>query len=326
MTVNPTPHSTKKHMPASTETDYIPLYRFWQPRYWLLWVGLGALRLMIMLPFRVQLWIGSLLGRLLFIIVPKRRRIAAINLRICFPELDDAELSRLVRAHGESLGCSIFEIGLALWARYARVERLITLKGLDNLTKPLEQGHGVVILSGHFPAIELVGRVAKKSLPEMGAMYRPLKNPLIDQLLRRARAKITSLLIPKDGVRQMIRLLRKGVPVWYAADQSYNRINAELVPFFNEPAMTNASLTSIARMGKARVVPFYQRRFADGSGYEGVFLPALENFPTDDQVADAERVNALLAEWIRKAPEQYYWVHRRFKNRPEPYPDPYRDI
>jgi KDO2-lipid IV(A) lauroyltransferase len=306
--------------------DYIPLYRFWQPRYWLLWVGLGALRLMIMLPFRMQLWIGSLLGRLLFTIITKRRRIAAINLRICFPELDDTELSQLVRAHGESIGCSVFEIGMALWARYARVEKLVTLKGLENLTKPLKQGHGVVILSGHFPAIELVARVVGKSLPDMGAMYRPLKNPLIDQLLRRARTKSISALIPKDGVRQLIRLLRRGEPVWYAADQSYNRINAELVPFFGEPAMTNASLTSITRMGKACVVPYYQRRLADGSGYEGVFLPTLENFPTDDQVADAERVNTLLAEWIRKAPEQYYWVHRRFKNRPAPYPDPYRDI
>jgi len=319
-------HDGNNHMPDSVDADYIPLYRFWQPRFWPLWVGLGVLRLMIMLPFRVQLWIGGQLGRLLFVMVPKRRRIAAINLRLCFPELDEPALRRLLRAHGESLGFSVFEIGLALWASRARVEQLVRIEGLDNLTAPLEQGHGVVVISGHFPAIELIGRAIRKSTPPAAAMYRPLKNPLIDQLLRRARRKAISTLIPKDGIRQMIRLLRNGTPVWYAADQSYDRAYAELVPFFGEPAMTNAALTHIARMGKARVVPFYPRRLADGSGYECIFLPALENFPGNDPAADAEYINNLLAEWIRKAPEQYYWVHRRFKNRPEPNPEPYRDI
>ncbi len=326
MIMNSKPRSPENSSPNNAESDYVPLYRFWQPRYWLLWAGLGILRLIILLPFHVQLWIGKLIGRLVFAIAPKRRRIAEINLRLCFPELDDAAQHQLLRDHGSSLGFSASEIGLALWGSEARVDKLVTLKGIENLTGPLERGQGVIILSGHFPAIELVGRIARKSLPDMGAMYRPLKNPLLDQLLRRARAKAISPLIPKDGVRQMIRLLRKGTPVWYASDQSYNRINAELVPFFNEPAMTNAALSNIVRMGKACVVPFFQRRLADGSGYEGTFFPALEDFPTDDQAADAERVNALLAEWIRTAPEQYYWVHRRFKNRPEPCPDPYRDL
>ncbi len=311
---------------ASQGPDHIPLYRFWQPRYWPLWIGIGALRLMVLLPFRVQLRIGRVLGRLLFAIAPKRRRITEINLRICFPELDDSAVRKLVRAHGASLGFSALEIGLALWGSYSRIEKLMTIKGLENLTTPLENGHGVVVLSGHFPAMELIGRVIKTSFPNMAGMYRPLKNPLIDQLLRRARGKAASTLIPKDGVRQMIRLIRKGVPVWYASDQSYDRANSALVPFFNEPAMTNTALTNIVQMGKALVVPFFPRRLADGSGYECVFLPALEDFPTNDPVADAKRVNELLAEWIRKAPEQYYWVHRRFKNRPAPLPDVYRDI
>lgn len=313
-------------MSKSTETGYVPLYRFWQLRYWPLWAGLGILRLLVMLPFGFQWLLGRLLGRLLFMAVPKRRRIAAANLKLCFPELDESGQNRLLHAHAESIGFSVFEVGFALWSSQARIDRLVTLEGLDNISKPLERGHGVIVLSGHFPAAELVGRAIKKHIPPPGAMYRPLKNQLVDQLLRRARGKSIDPLIPKDDVRQMIRLLRKGFPVWYASDQSYDRINAELVPFFGEPAMTNASLTSIARMSKARIVPFYQRRLADGSGYRGVFLPALENFPTDDPKADAERVNALLADWIRKAPEQYYWIHRRFKNRPPPHPDPYRDI
>ncbi|MDP7153340.1 MAG: lysophospholipid acyltransferase family protein [Gammaproteobacteria bacterium] len=324
--MNSTYDANTKYTPESNEPGYIPLYRFWQPRYWLLWIGIGILRLAIMLPFRAQRFLGALLGRVLFVVAPKRRRIAEINLRICFPELDEPALRALVHAHGASLGFSVFEIGLALWADLTQIEKLVTLKGIDHVKTPLSKGQGVVILSGHFPALELVGRIVGENLPCVAAMYRPLKNPLVNQLLRRARAKSVAPLISKNGIRQMIRLLRKGTSVWYASDQSYHRDNAELVPFFSEPAMTNPSLTGIARMSKASVVPFYQYRLADGSGYEGVFLPALENFPSNDPAADAERVNTMIAEWARKVPEQYYWVHRRFKNRPEPWPDPYQDI
>ena len=313
-------------MPEKTQTDDVPLYRFRQPRFWPLWAGLGILRLLVLLPLRVQWQIGRVLGRLMMIVVPKRRRIAEANLRLCFPDLEEKELDRLLRAHAESIGFSPFEIGLALWGSQARIERLVTIEGLDYIKAALEQGHGVIILSGHFPAIEIIGRVAMNMLPAMGAMYRPIKNPLVDQLIRRARGKSIPHLIPKDGARQMIRLLRKGTPVWYASDQSYERAGAELVPFFGEPAMTNTSLSGIVKMSKARVIPFYQRRLAGGGGYVGKFLPSPEDFPTEDPAADARRVNELLETWIREAPEQYYWVHRRFKNRPEPYPDPYAGV
>ena len=129
-------------MPKTTESDYVPLYQFWQPRFWLLWIGLGILRLMVMLPFRIQWQLGRLLGRLLFFIVPKRRRIAEINLRICFPELDEIALRQLLIAHGESIGFSVFEIGLALWAGQTRIEKLVSLEGLENLTTPTQTRSG----------------------------------------------------------------------------------------------------------------------------------------------------------------------------------------
>ena len=121
----------------------------------------------------------------------------------------------------------------------------------------------------------------------------------------------------------MIRKLTQGVSVWYAADQSYRRGYSVLVPFFGEPAMTNAALTHIARISDAPVVPFVARRLADGSGYEIRIEPALENFPSGDMAADAERVNAIIEGWIRLAPHEYYWIHRRFKGRPEGFADPY---
>jgi KDO2-lipid IV(A) lauroyltransferase len=154
-------------------------------------------------------------------------------------------------------------------------------------------------------------------------MYRPMGNPLVDQIIRRARRRGAEVLIPKDDIRKMIRALRKGKMVWYAPDQSYSGKYSELVPFFGEPAMTNAALTHLARIGKACVVLYLPRRLDNGAGYYAEIKPALENFPSGDPAADALRINKLLEEHIRLAPEQYYWIHRRFKHRPAPYTDPY---
>ena len=237
-----------------------------------------------------------------------------VNLELCFPELEASERRRLLREHFASLGMAIFEMGMAWWASDRRLARLTRIDGLENLAAPLAEGAGVVLLSGHFSGTELTGRTLQQSVPVMAAMYRTNKNGLLDEVLIRARVRAIRQLIPKDDMRQMIRVLRGGgIPVWYAPDQSYRHKYSELVPFFGVPAMTNAALTHIARLGQAQVVPYFPRRLAGGRGYQVDILPALENFPTDDPAADAERINRLLEERIRLAPSQYYWVHRRFK-------------
>jgi KDO2-lipid IV(A) lauroyltransferase len=300
-----------------------PLYRFWQPRYWPLWLGLAVLRALVFLPYRAQLRVGRALGRLLFRLMPKRRHIAAVNLRLCFPELAEQERHAILRRLFESLGIGAFELGMAWWASDERVQRIVRIDGLENLQKPLREGRGVVLLSGHFSAQELTGRVIKMSVPDIAALYRPNRNAFVNELLFRGRSNTASRLIPKDAMRTMLRTLKQGLTVWYAPDQSYRRKYSALVPFFGEPAMTNAALTHIARISKAAVVPYFPRRLEDGSGYHVEILPALDRFPTDDPAGDALRVNRLLEERIRRAPDQYYWVHRRFKQRPPEFPDPY---
>ena len=316
-------NATEKVRPEKNDSGDIPLYRFWQPRYWPLWLSVLVLRILILLPFRQQVRVGKFLGRIAFRLLPKRRMIAAVNLSLCFPELGQEARDKLLVEHFESLGIGLFDLGMSYWASDARLEGLIQIDGLENLLRPLRDGRNVIILSGHFPAVELTGRPMREKISDMAIMYRPTRNPFVDQLLRRGRQRSASILIPKDGMRQMIRTLKQGIPVWYASDQSYNRKYHALVPFFGEPAMTNAALTHIARMTKSVVVPYFPRRLEGGNGYFGEFLPALKNFPSEDPAADALRVNELLEEKIRLAPEQYYWVHRRFKDRPAPHPDPY---
>jgi KDO2-lipid IV(A) lauroyltransferase len=313
----------EKIKPGKDDSGEIPLYRFWQPYYWPLWLALLVLRVLILLPFRQQIRVGRLIGRLGLWMLPKRRKIAAINLSLCFPELSKDARNELLIKHFESLGIGLLDLGMAWWASDARLAKLIHIDGLENLLQPLRDRHSVVILSGHFAAVELTGRVMREKIRDVGVMYRPSRNPFVDQILRRGRSRSASILIPKDSLRQMLRTLKQGIPIWYASDQSYNRKYHALVPFFGEPAMTNAALTHIARMTDSVVVPYFSRRLENGSGYYGEFLPALENFPSADPAADALRINKLLEEKIRLAPEQYYWIHRRFKDRPAPHPDPY---
>lgn len=298
------------------------LLRFWQPRYWPIWLGMGLLRLLVLLPFRAQLVIGAGLGRLMHALLRSRRRIARINLRLCFPELDDKALRDLVRRHFVSLGIGLFDVGMSWWASDARVKALVHIDGLEHLEEAQRGGRGVLLLSGHFPATELTGRVVKLQLPQLAALYRPFRNPLLDELMRRGRGR-TAAVIPKDSMRSLLKALKQGTIAWYAPDQAYRRQHSVLVPFFGEPAMTNAALSHIARLSGAPVVPYFPRRLADGSGYRVTIMPALENFPSGDLARDAQRINALFEERIRLAPDQYYWVHRRFKGRPEEFVDPY---
>jgi len=304
-------------------TDNIALYSFWQPRYWPMWAGIGLLKIVFWLPQPARMAIGRWLGRSIMRLAGSRRRIAKTNLQICFPELSAADRDALLLRHFESIGMGVVELGIAWWASDSEMNRLVELRGIEHLHAALKQGKGVLMLSGHFAAIELSGRPFSPLFPPMAAMYRPSSNPFTDQLMRRCRGRSTADLLTKTSIRQLLRVLRENRPVWYAGDQAYRRKGTVLAPFFGEPAATNSAISQIARLSGAPVVPFFPLRLDNGRGYRLVVQPALEKFPSGDDQADAARLNRVLEDLIRTAPEQYYWVHRRFKGRPDGYPDPY---
>jgi KDO2-lipid IV(A) lauroyltransferase len=299
------------------------LLRFWQPRFWPLWLGAALLRALVWLPYRAQRTAGAWIGRLLYVVLQERRAIAAVNLRLCFPEIDAPGRRRLLRRHFTSLGMGVIDLANAAWATDEQIVSRVRFEGLDNLRAALAAGRGAIVLSGHFSGTEITGRALAAEIPHLAALYRPLHNPLVDVFMRRTRLRAVEALIPKDNMRQLIRSLKQGTAVWYASDQNYRRHYSLLLPFFGEPAMTNGALTHIARLSGAPVVPYLPRRLPDGR-YEVRILPALDGFPTGDIAADTRRVTGLIEEHIRGAPEQYYWVHRRFRKRPAPLPDPYR--
>jgi KDO2-lipid IV(A) lauroyltransferase len=308
---------------VSPDDDWRPLSQFWQPRYWGIWVCLGLLRLNAFLPYRMQMAEGRALGRLLYHLLRGRRRVAAVNLALCFPNETPGAREHLLRDHFSSLGMTVIEHALAWWASDALVHRLVDLRGTDNLARAMAGGRGVILLTGHFGAQEFSGRAFALACPTAAGFYRPIRNPLLDEVFKRVRKKSAPILIPKDAVRRVVRALRRGMPVWYAPDQSYRRAQSALVPFFGEPAMTTTGLSELVRLGNAVVVPLLPTRLPNGRGYRLEILPALEDFPGASPGEDAGRVNAILEAHIRKVPEQYYWLHRRFKGRPEGFPDPY---
>jgi KDO2-lipid IV(A) lauroyltransferase len=312
-----------KHPESVMSNDLIPLYRFWQPRFWTVWLALGILRLIVALPQPARMACGRGLGRVGHKYVAKRRKIARRNLELCFPELSPAELDALTLKHFESLGMSIIELGMAWWCSYEELDKLWTVEGIEHMHAALEKGRGAIMLSGHLAVTEVSGRALLPLLPPMAAMYRPSDNPMNDQIIRRCRGSSVPDLITKTGIRQLIKTLRNNSPVWYAADQAYEGKGAMLVPFFGEPAMTNAAISQIAKVSGAPVLPFMPLRRDNGRSYEIRFLPPLDEFPSESLENDALRVHKILEARIREAPEQYYWVHRRFKGRPEDYPDPY---
>jgi KDO2-lipid IV(A) lauroyltransferase len=292
------------------------------PRYWGTWLSLALLRLLVLLPFPAQLALGQALGIALGHLLGRRRRIAETNLTLCFPELSREARARLLWRSFESLGLALIEVGMAWWGSDARLRRLVEIEGLEHLRAALTGGRGAILLSAHFTTLEIGGRLLRLFQP-FRPIYRPTKNPLWDWVMLRRRQQHVERAIDRRDVRGMFRALRANEPVWYAPDQDYGREHSVFVPFFGVLAATITATSRLAALSGAPVVPFFQYRKPDGSGYRLVIEPPLEGFPGPDPAADAERINRLIEARVREHPEQYLWSHRRFKTRPPGEAPPY---
>jgi KDO2-lipid IV(A) lauroyltransferase len=297
-------------------------YPLYSPIYWPTWVGMALLWLISqLLTFTQAMTIGRLLGKLIYQVSPKRRYIASVNLKICFPQLSEEAREQRLLAHFHSLGIGIVMIGFAWWAKDDKLRTLIEIEGLDHIKQSLDKGQGVILLSAHFTDLEITGRLLSLFQP-IAVMYRPHENPVIEWAFSRNRQMRFEAAIPRNDIRQVIRTLKRNLPVWYAPDQSFKGRNSTLAPFFGEPAGTNTATSRLGKISGADVILFSGFRKQDGSGYHLIIHPPLTNFPTDDLTQDATRINGLIEKAIGYAPEQYLWIHRRFKKR-KVIPDPY---
>lgn len=290
------------------------------PRYWPTWLAVGLLRLISLLPYPLIMAIGYLIGSLLYPLAQRRRQIAEINLQLCLPALNRTQRRRLIRSHFHALGKGLVEISMAWWWPQRRLEKLLLrIDGMEHLP-PVDSPHGNIYLTAHFSSLELSGRYLGARRASY-AMYRPNENPVLEQLIRHYRGTHLLGLIPRNDVREMVRVLKNHGSVWFAPDQNYAHKGKVFADFMGVPAATHTATSRFARSSGARVIPFVLFRVP--GGYHLRIEPPLDEFPSDDPLRDAERINAQFAEWVRIAPEQYNWIHRRFKTRPDGGPPPY---
>ncbi|MBJ7575916.1 LpxL/LpxP family Kdo(2)-lipid IV(A) lauroyl/palmitoleoyl acyltransferase [Luteimonas sp. MC1828] len=285
------------------------------PRHWPTWLGIGAMALLARLPWPLQRAVGRTFGALLRAALPRRRHIAARNIALCFPELDAAARDALLRHHFAAIGIGVFEFARAWWGSVAPLRRGLVVEGLEHVHAPRAAGRGVIVVSGHFTTLEVCGRLMCDHIPLAG-MYRPHAQAAMEWAVRRGRARYAAAMFPKQDLRGAVRHLKRGGLLWYAPDQDPSRGDSVFVPFFGQPAHSLKSTHQLARMSGAAVVFFQHARRADG-GYTLRLFPATAGYPTADAVADTAEVMAAIEAMVRAAPEQYLWIHRRFKRRPD---------
>ncbi|WP_110631564.1 LpxL/LpxP family Kdo(2)-lipid IV(A) lauroyl/palmitoleoyl acyltransferase [Salinicola salarius] len=285
------------------------------PRYWGAWLGIGLMRAGAMLPWRLKLALGRGIGLLTWKLAKRRRHITDTNLALCFPELDDRQRAELVRKTFIANGIGILETATGWCRDPEHLRHRVTFKGTEHMEQAMAQGKGALIIGIHFSTLDLGGALHSLFFPA-DVVYRPHDNPVFEDFMTRARRGIFGAAIDRHDLRGVVRRIKSGHAVWYSPDQDFGREVSVFAPFFGIPAASIKLTAKIARMTGAPVMPLMFHRNPDDRTYTLEYLPPLENFPSGDDVADAAQVNAFIEQAIRRHPEQYLWLHRRFKTRP----------
>lgn len=293
------------------------------PRYWLTWTGIGLLYLLVLLPYPVLYHLGCGVGRLSMRFLKRRVAVARRNLELCFPTMPDAEREAMVVRNFESVGMGLIETGMAWFWPDWRISKWFRVSGLEHIDKAHAEGKGVLLIGMHFLTLEIGARIFGIHNPGVG-VYRPNDNALIDWLQTWGRMRSNKSMLDRKDLKGMIRALKNGDIIWYAPDHDYGPRSSVFVPFFgvDKAASTKGSYLLI-RSGNPAVIPFVPRRLPKGRGYEMVILPEEKDVPLENEAATAARMNKVVEHGVLMAPEQYMWLHRRFKTRPEGEPSLY---
>lgn len=286
------------------------------PRYWLTWFGLGVLWLLVQLPYPLLRRLGGLLGRMSKPFLKRRASIARRNLELCFPDMDRTRLEDTVNSNFTSLGMGLMETGMAWFWSDARVKRWFDVSGLQHLQQANRHGRGVMVIGIHFMSLELGGRAMGLCQPMM-AMYRPHNNKVMELIQTWGRMRSNKAMLDRKDLRGMVHALKQGETVWFAPDQDYGPRGSIFAPFFAVPqAATTRGTYTLVRLAQPQLVPVVLIRKQDGRGYQLLIQPALSDYPQDDEMAATCYMNRIVEQEILRAPDQYLWLHRRFKTRP----------
>lgn len=310
------PTDSKSTDRKSTDT---PLPLAIRLRYWPTLLQLALMRLVALLPLPAVRLLGAAIGTLLWPIAAERRRITLRNLELCFPEKTVAERQQLARANFRHTAMGFMETAKVWFSKPATLAKHVDIEGLEHLQAAVAKGKGVLVLGFHLTDLEL-GAVTLARHCQLAGMYRPHADPVFERAMRAGRERHFPM-IPRDDVRAMLRWLKQGGCVWYAADQDYGAQHSVFAPFFGHPAATITATSRFAKLSGATVIPFTHRRTRRGIALQ--LHPALATIPSGDEHADAGSANQFLERWLQQHPADYLWLHRRFKTRPPGEPSLY---
>ncbi len=293
--------------------------RMMLPHFWSAWFALFMLFVIVnVLPYRVQMFLGSKIGRLMGTILPARKYVLKRNLELAFPEMSDEERHNLSKEIQRNSGMAIFETGMAWFWPDWRLKRhvIIDEEGMKYAKECTASGKPVLVLTAHFVHLELMARIYGTYIKSGIGVYRPTDHPVWEWAQVKGRLRKNLALVSKNDPRSMIKALKTGAPIWYAPDQDYGRRVSVFAPFFAvKDTATVAATHNLAKIEGTMITPSWTIR--EGDKYHLYLKKALQDFPTEDTIADATTVNKVIENMVRMAPEQYLWMHRRFKTAPD---------
>ena len=294
------------------------------PRYWLTWLGIGFLYVLVLLPYPLLYAFGCCLGRIAMRFMKRRTEVARRNLELCFPDMPVSDREAMVKHNFESVGMGLIETGMAWFWPDWRIRKWVKPEGLENVTQALAEKRGILLIGMHFLTLELGARVFGMYNPGIG-VYRPNDNRLLDWLQTWGRMRSNKSMLDRKDLKGMIRALKSNDIIWYAPDHDYGPRSSVFAPFFAvKEAATTTGTHMLIRLANPSVVPFLARRLPDGRGYELKLMPDIRHqFSLESELDTATVMNRVVEETVLLAPEQYMWLHRRFKTRPEGQPSRY---
>ncbi|HDM8198826.1 TPA: LpxL/LpxP family Kdo(2)-lipid IV(A) lauroyl/palmitoleoyl acyltransferase [Vibrio harveyi] len=289
---------------------------FLAPRYWGTLIIIGIMYLFSLLPFRVQLALGSGIGRLAMRLMKKRQVTIKRNLELCFPAMSEQERDAILKDNIDNAGIALFETAMAWFWSDKRVNKHVTIEGMEHIEALEEQGKGVLMLAVHSMNLELGARAfgIKKS---GSGVYRPNNNPCFDYFQYKGRSRSNRTLIDRKNVKGMLEALNTGHRVWYAPDHDYGTRRSTFAPLFAvKRACTTTGTSLLVDSTDCAIVPFTMVRGSDGH-YTLTLRAPVEGFPKNAPDQAAVFVNKIVEQSIMACPSQYMWLHRRFKTRPD---------
>jgi len=286
------------------------------PRYWPTWLGLGVLRILSWLPMPVLALVGYLLGSIMYLVAGSRRRIALKNIKTCFPEMSESQARKTIFIHFCYIGYSVISLGFSWWASEARFSRFTRIENRQHYDQALAEGENIILLAPHFMALEAGGISLSIERPVV-TMYQYSKNLLVNRMIVKNRPRFQGEIVErKEPLRNLIKMIKKGLPFYYLPDQDAGR-KGLFVPFFGVQASTFPMLGKFAKLGDAVVIPCISKLEPWGRGLTISLGEPLSGFPVGDDLQDTKRMNQEVEKMIRQLPSQYLWAHKRFKTRPD---------